>query len=182
MFELARRVHDILRLLGESPERSGLQDTPMRVAKSLQSLTQGYGADPRRLIESALFPEAHRGMVTVKEIEFYSLCEHHMLPFFGRAHVAYLPAGQIVGLSKIARLVEVFARRLQVQERMTTQICDVLTEVLRPRGVAVVVEARHLCMMMRGVQNQHATTLTTAVSGAFTESDVYSEFLRLLGR
>jgi len=169
-----------LELLGEDPDRDGLAKTPERVAKSLAWLTRGYQIDAREAIGDALFEETHEGMVMVRDIELYSLCEHHMLPFFGKAHIAYLPAGRIVGLSKLPRVVEVFARRLQVQERLTEQIAQALEDVLRPRGVAVVIEAQHLCMMMRGVEKQNSKTITSAVRGAFrTDHKTRDEFLRL---
>ena len=165
--ELARLVHRQLELLGEDPEREGLLKTPERVAKSLAWLTRGANVDPRDVIGDALFEETHENMVMVRDIELYSLCEHHMLPFFGKAHIAYIPDGRIVGLSKLPRLVEIFSRRLQVQERLTDQIADAIDEVLRPRGVGVVIEAVHLCMMMRGVEKQNSRTITSALRGEF---------------
>lgn len=176
-------VRRMLSLLGEDPDRDGLVRTPERVERSLAWLTRGYGMSAEDVIGHALFPEAHQNMVVVRDIEMYSLCEHHLLPFFGRVHVAYIPDGRIVGLSKLPRVVEVFARRLQVQERLTEQVADALEQVLRPRGVAVVVEASHLCMMMRGVQKQNSTTVTSAMRGAFLHDlRTRDEFLRMLHR
>jgi GTP cyclohydrolase I len=166
--------------LGEDPEREGLLKTPERVAKAMQYITQGYQMDARAILESAKFHEDYNEMVIVKDIELYSLCEHHMLPFFGKAHVAYIPNGYITGLSKIARVVDCFARRLQVQERMTHEILDAIQETLNPLGVAVVIEAKHLCMMMRGVQKQNSVTTTSAFSGQFQANETRSEFLRLI--
>lgn len=163
-------VRRLLTSLGEDPEREGLRRTPLRVAKAMDFLTSGYELSVEEVIKDALFAEDCREMVLVRDIEFYSLCEHHMLPFFGHAHVAYLPAGKVVGLSKIARVVDVFARRLQVQERLTNQVADALEEALRPHGVAVIMEASHTCMMMRGVQKQSSTTVSSAMRGSF-ESD-----------
>jgi len=169
-----------LELLGEDPSREGLLKTPERVAKAMAWLTRGYGLDAREVIGDALFEESHESMVMVRDIELYSLCEHHLLPFFGKAHVAYLPAGRIVGLSKLPRLVEVFARRLQVQERLTEQIAQAIEEVLRPKGVGVVIEASHLCMMMRGVEKQNSKTITSALRGSFRDdAKTRDEFLRL---
>ncbi len=173
-------VAEMIRRLGDDPEREGLKRTPQRVAESLSFLTNGYGTKPEDVINGALFEESHRNMVVVKDIEMYSLCEHHMLPFFGKVHVAYIPNGRIVGLSKIARLVEVYARRLQVQERMTDQIAQAMWELVEPEGVGVVVEAHHLCMMMRGVQKQNSKTITSAMRGSFLEEQMTrDEFLRL---
>mgnify|MGYP000942937786 CR=1 FL=1 len=166
--------------LGEDADREGLQKTPERVAKAMQYMTQGYNMDARAILNSAKFQEPYSEMVIVKDIELYSMCEHHMLPFFGKAHVAYIPNGYITGLSKIARVVDTFARRLQVQERMTHEILDVIQETLNPLGVAVVIEAKHLCMMMRGVQKQNSTTTTSAFSGQFQTNATRSEFLRLI--
>lgn len=177
---LAGNVKDILATLGEDAEREGLQKTPERVAKAYQFLTHGYAEDPRAILEEALFEEDYSEMILVKDIEIYSLCEHHMLPFYGKAHVAYIPDGKIVGLSKIPRVVEVFARRLQVQERLTLQIRDALDDVLEPLGTAVVIEARHLCMMMRGAEKQNSMTTTSAMSGEFREGVTRSEFMRLI--
>jgi GTP cyclohydrolase I len=169
-----------LGLLGEDPEREGLLKTPERVAKAMQFLTQGYKQDAKSIINSAKFHEPVSEMIVVKDIEIYSMCEHHMLPFIGRAHVAYIPNGWITGLSKIARVVDVFARRLQVQERLTIQIKDAIKETLNPIGVGVVIEARHLCMMMRGVQKQNSVTTTSAFDGEFHKSATRSEFLKLI--
>ena len=178
---LARLAREHLALVGEDPSREGLVKTPERVAKAAQFLTHGYRLDPVAILESALFEEDYSQMVLVKDIEVYSLCEHHMLPFFGRAHVAYIPNGRIVGLSKIPRVVDVFARRLQVQERLTLQIRDAVDGVLRPEGVAVVIEAQHLCMMMRGAEKQNSHTTTSAMSGVFLENtDTRAEFMRLI--
>jgi GTP cyclohydrolase I len=173
-------VAEMIRRLGEDPEREGMQKTPERVARSMAFLTKGYGETPEGVLGDALFTETHRSMVLVKDIELYSMCEHHMLPFFGKAHIAYIPNGQIVGLSKFARLVEVFARRFQVQERLTEQIAQALWDTVQPLGVAVVVEAYHLCMMMRGVEKQNSKTLTSAMRGVFLEDQrTRDEFLRL---
>jgi GTP cyclohydrolase I len=173
-------VAEMIRQLGDDPDREGLKRTPERVAKSLAFLTQGYGMKSEDVINGALFEEGHQNMILVKDIEMYSLCEHHMLPFFGKVHVAYVPNGKIVGLSKIARLVEVYARRLQVQERMTDQIAQAIWERVEPEGVGVVVEAYHLCMMMRGVQKQNSKTITSAMRGSFLEDQMTrDEFLRL---
>jgi len=178
--ELQELVRRQLALLGEDPARQGLVQTPRRVADALRWLTRGYALDVREVIGGALFAEAHENMVLVRDIELYSLCEHHMLPFYGRAHVAYIPNGRIVGLSKVPRVVEVFARRLQVQERLTEQIAGALEEVLEPRGVGVVIEAAHLCMMMRGVEKQNSMTITSALRGAFRDDPkTRDEFLRL---
>ncbi len=169
-----------LDLLGEDPTREGLLKTPERVAKAMQFLTQGYDQDARAILNSAKFHEEISEMIIVKDIEIYSLCEHHMLPFFGKAHVAYIPNGWITGLSKIARVVDVYARRLQVQERLTTQILHAIKETLNPLGVAVVIEASHLCMMMRGVQKQNSVTTTSAFWGEFEKNETRSEFIRLI--
>ncbi len=178
---LADQVHETLTLLGEDPEREGLLKTPERVAKAYQFLTHGYTLDPAAILTQALFEEDYRDMVLVKNIDLFSLCEHHMLPFFGHAHVAYIPNGKIVGLSKIPRVVEAFARRLQVQERLTEQVRDVIQDVLQPLGVAVVIEATHLCMVMRGVEKQNGTTTTRAMSGIFAEDEALrSEFMHLV--
>ncbi|MCR5394022.1 MAG: GTP cyclohydrolase I FolE [Bacteroidales bacterium] len=177
---MAASVEQMLQLLGEDPSREGLVKTPMRVAKSLQFLTQGYHQDPRAILQGAMFREDYQQMVIVRDIDFYSLCEHHMLPFFGKVHVAYIPNKYIVGLSKIPRVVEVFARRLQVQERLTTQIKECIQETLHPLGVMVVVEARHLCMQMRGVESQNAMTTTSDFCGAFNEIKTRQEFLSLI--
>jgi GTP cyclohydrolase IA len=169
-----------LKLLGEDPEREGLLKTPERIAKAMQFITQGYQLDAKAILESAKFHEDVNEMVVVKDIELYSMCEHHMLPFFGKAHVAYIPNGYITGLSKIARVVDVFARRLQVQERLTHQILDVIQETLNPHGVAVVIESKHLCMMMRGVGKQNSSTTTSAFCGQFEKTSTRNEFLKLI--
>lgn len=180
---LAAHVRDTLRLIGEDPDREGLVKTPERVAKAYQFLTQGYEMDPEAILRSALFTEDYSEMILVKDIEVFSQCEHHMLPFFGKAHVAYIPNGKIVGLSKIPRLVDVFARRLQVQERLTLQVRDCLQDVLQPQGVAVVIEAQHMCMMMRGAEKQNSSTTTSAMSGVFLDNiHTRSEFMRLIGK
>jgi len=177
---LSENYRSTLEALGEDPEREGLLKTPERVAKAMQFITQGYGMDAGDILRSALFHESYSEMVLVKDIELYSLCEHHMLPFFGKAHIAYIPNGIITGLSKIAHVVECFSRRLQVQERLTHQILDVIQETLKPLGVGVVIEAQHLCMMMRGVQKQNCTTTTSAFSGQFMKNETRSEFLKLI--
>jgi len=176
-------VRDMLALVGEDPSRDGLLKTPERVERAMRWLTRGYELDAAEVIGDALFEEDHQNMVVVRDIEFYSMCEHHMLPFFGKAHVAYIPDGRIVGLSKMARVVEVFARRLQVQERLTDQIAQALEDALHPRGVGVVIEASHFCMMMRGVEKQNSRTLTSALRGVFREdASTRNEFLRLVQR
>ncbi len=181
--QLAAHYKEILRLLGEDPGREGLLKTPVRVAKSMQFLTKGYGEDPAEILKSALFKEEYKQMVVVKDIELYSICEHHMLPFYGKCHVAYIPNGYITGLSKVARVVETFARRLQVQERLTVQIRDCIQETLNPLGVAVVIEAAHMCMQIRGVQKQHSVTTTSAFTGIFLKSEkTRAEFLTLIGK
>ena len=181
--EIAGHVRDILRLIGEDPEREGLLKTPERVAKAMQFMTQGYFQDGEEIVRSALFEEKYRQMVIVKDIELFSMCEHHMMPFIGKAHVAYIPNGTITGLSKVARVVETFARRLQVQERLTVQIRDCIQESLHPLGVAVVIEARHTCMTMRGVRSAGSLTVTSAVRGWFKEDlKTREEALRLIGR
>ncbi len=173
-------VREMLRRLGEDPDREGLRKTPERVAKSLEWLTRGHRLDVARVVGDAIFREEHSNMILVRDIEMYSMCEHHMLPFFGKVHVAYIPNGKIVGLSKVARIVDVFARRLQVQERMTEQIADAVEEVLHPTGVGVIIEAYHLCMMMRGVEKQNSKTFTSAVRGIFrSDARTREEFLRL---
>ena len=177
---LVKSYGEVLGLLGEDPEREGLKKTPERLAKAMQYLTQGYHLDAKAIINSAKFHEEVSEMIVVKDIEIYSMCEHHMLPFIGKAHVAYIPNGWITGLSKIARVVDVFARRLQVQERLTIQIKDAIKETLNPLGVAVVIEAKHLCMMMRGVQKQNSTTTTSAFDGEFHKNSTRSEFLKLI--
>ena len=179
--KLAEAVETMIDTLGEDVEREGLIKTPERVAKAMQFLTHGYAMDPEAILRKALFDEDYSEMIVVKDIEVYSLCEHHMLPFFGKAHVAYIPNGKIVGLSKIPRVVDVFARRLQVQERLTLQIRDAIEKVLQPLGVAVVIEAQHLCMMMRGAEKQNSTTTTSAVSGEFHREATRNEFTRLIG-
>jgi GTP cyclohydrolase I len=178
---LIEHYRNSLSLLGEDVEREGIIKTPERVAKSMQYLTQGYQIDARDMLNSAKFHEEVSEMIIVKDIELYSLCEHHMLPFYGKAHVAYIPNGWITGLSKIARVVDVYARRLQVQERLTTQILNAIKETLNPLGVAVVIEASHLCMMMRGVQKQNSVTTTSAFWGEFEKNESRSEFIRLIG-
>ncbi|MBR2225100.1 MAG: GTP cyclohydrolase I FolE [Bacteroidales bacterium] len=181
--ELAGHIKAILELLGEDVEREGLIKTPERVAKAMQFLTQGYFQDGEEIVQTAVFTEPYSQMVLVKDIELFSLCEHHMLPFIGKAHVAYIPNGRITGLSKVARVVETYARRLQVQERLTEQIRDCIQESLQPLGVAVVIEAMHTCMSMRGVQKSNAVTTTSAFSGIFLKSDkTRNEFLQLIGR
>jgi len=178
---MERAVEHILREVGEDPTREGLRRTPQRVAESFRFLTSGYAQDPRAVLEKAVFEEDYDEMILVKDIEVFSLCEHHLLPFIGKAHVAYIPRGKIVGLSKVARVVDVYARRLQVQERMTVQIRDAVQDVLSPSGVAVVIEARHLCMVMRGVQKQHSVTTTSAMSGIFLANlSTREEFMRLV--
>ena len=173
-------VAEMILRLGDDPEREGMRKTPKRVAKSLAFLTEGYHKRPQEVVGDALYEQSHQNMVLVKDIELYSLCEHHLLPFFGKAHIAYIPDGHILGLSKLARLVEVYARRFQVQERLTEQIAQAVWETTRPQGVAVVVEAYHLCMMMRGVQKQNSKTITSAMRGAFLEDQrTRDEFLRL---
>ncbi len=179
---LIKNYHEALSLLGEDPEREGLVKTPERVAKAMQYLTQGYHQDPIAIINSAKFKESVSEMVIVKDIELYSMCEHHMLPFFGKAHIAYIPNGWITGLSKLARVVDVYSRRLQVQERLTTQILDAIKESLNPVGVAVVIEAKHLCMMMRGVGKQNSVTTTSAFDGEFLKNTTRSEFLKLISK
>ena len=178
--KLIGNYHDILKLIGENPEREGLLKTPERLAKAMQYLTHGYDMDAKLILDSAKFSEHISEMIIVKDIEVYSMCEHHMLPFFGKAHVAYIPNGWITGLSKIARVVDVYARRLQVQERLTTQILEALKESLQPLGVAVVIEASHLCMMMRGVQKQNSVTTTSAFYGEFEKNETRSEFTKLI--
>lgn len=177
---LATHYKDVINLLGEDPVREGLLDTPVRVAKAMQFLTKGYQEDPREILNKALFKEDYRQMVIVKNIDFYSLCEHHMLPFWGKAHVAYIPDGYITGLSKIARVVDVFARRLQVQERMTLQIKECIQKALNPLGVMVVIEAQHMCMQMRGVEKQNSTTTTSDFTGVFNQAKNREEFINLI--
>ncbi len=180
--ELSSVYYQVLKLLGEDPDREGLKNTPERVAKAMQFMTMGYSQSPCEIINSAKFREEYRQMVIVKDIDFYSLCEHHMLPFFGKAHVAYIPNGYITGLSKIARVVEAFSRRLQVQERLTTQIRNCLQDCLNPLGVAVVIEAQHMCMQIRGVQKQNSVTTTSAFTGIFLDHlHTREEFVHLIG-
>ena len=178
--EIIVNFSKIIDLLGEDNQREGLEKTPMRAAKAMKFLTEGYKKDPKQILQSAMFSEDYNEMVIVKDIELYSLCEHHMLPFFGKAHIAYIPNGKIVGLSKIPRIVDVFSRRLQVQERLTEQILDCINDTLKPKGVAVVIEASHMCMMMRGVQKQNSTTTTSGFRGTFKETDTRNEFLKLI--
>ncbi|MEW5842029.1 MAG: GTP cyclohydrolase I FolE [Bacteroidota bacterium] len=180
---LEKYVRSLIEEVGEDPEREGLKKTPHRVAKAYEFLTQGYRKDIKQVLNGAVFNEKYDEMVIVKDIDFYSMCEHHLLPFYGKVHIAYIPDGKIVGLSKIPRIVDVFARRLQVQERMTQEICDTLEEYLLPRGVAVVVEAYHMCMMMRGVQKQNSITTTSAMHGIFKEdARTRAEFLNLISQ
>jgi len=181
MSKIEGLIEQLLHEIGEEPGRQGLQRTPGRVARSFEFLTQGYQLDPQKILNDAVFEESYNEMLIVKDIDFYSLCEHHLLPFFGRAHVAYIPNGRIVGLSKIARLVEMYSRRLQVQERLTNEVARVIEKVLQPRGVAVIIEAQHLCMMMRGVQKQNSYAISSAMIGEF-ESDpkTRAEFVQLI--
>ncbi len=178
--KLGEHYKKIIELLGENPDREGLSKTPLRVAKSMQFLLQGYEQNPEEILRSAMFKEEYRQMVIVKDIEIYSMCEHHMLPFIGKAHIGYIPNGYITGLSKIARVVDAYARRLQVQERLTTQIKECIQNTLNPLGVAVVIEAQHLCMQMRGVQKQHSITTTSDFTGAFERVATREEFIRLI--
>jgi GTP cyclohydrolase I len=173
---------NIIKDLGEDTSREGLLKTPERAAKAMQFLTQGYDQDPVEILKSAMFKESYNEMVIVKDIELYSLCEHHILPFFGKVHVAYIPNGQIVGLSKLPRIIDVFARRLQVQERLTEQVLDCINDTLKPLGVAVVIEASHMCMMMRGVQKQNSITTTSGFRGQFEKIETRNEFLKLIGK
>jgi len=177
---IAKQFKKVIEEIGEDTEREGLLKTPERVAKALQFLTQGYKQDPAEILRSAMFAEEYRQMVVVKDIEIYSMCEHHMLPFFGKAHIAYIPNGHIVGLSKIPRVCDAFARRLQVQERLTTQIRDCIQDTLNPMGVAVVLECSHLCMQMRGVQKQNSVTTTSAFTGEFLKETTRAEFMQLI--
>ncbi|MFA6923228.1 MAG: GTP cyclohydrolase I FolE [Bacteroidales bacterium] len=180
--EIAENYKKVLKAIGENPNREGLLKTPERVAKSLQFLTHGYGINPEELVKSGMFKEKYREMVVVKDIDIYSLCEHHLLPFIGKAHVAYIPNGYIVGLSKIARIVDAYARRLQVQERLTSQIKECINNALKPLGVAVVIEAQHLCMQMRGIQKQNSVTTTSDFTGVFMKSNkTRAEFLNIIG-
>nr|WP_314554016.1 GTP cyclohydrolase I FolE [uncultured Prevotella sp.] len=178
--ELASHYKQVLTLLGEDPEREGLQKTPMRVAKAMQVLTRGYTQDPHKVLTDALFEEKYNQMVIVKDIDFFSMCEHHILPFYGKAHVAYIPNGYITGLSKIARVVDIFSHRLQVQERLTEQIMQCINDTLKPQGVMVIIEAKHMCMQMRGVEKQNSITTTSAYSGVFESSKTRNEFMDLL--
>ncbi|WP_396600761.1 GTP cyclohydrolase I FolE [Algibacter sp. R77976] len=177
-----KKYHEIITDLGEDTSREGLLKTPERAAKAMQFLTQGYDQDPVEILKGAMFKESYNEMVIVKDIELYSLCEHHILPFFGKVHIAYIPNGQIVGLSKLPRIVDVFARRLQVQERLTEQILDCVNDTLKPQGVAVVIEASHMCMMMRGVQKQNSITTTSGFRGQFEKIETRNEFLKLIGK
>ena len=179
-FSTQEMLREILSRFGEDPGRDGLLETPRRVEKSMAFLTKGYREDPATILRGALFDEDYDEMVIVKDIEIFSLCEHHMLPFFGKVHVAYIPKGKVIGLSKIPRLVEVFARRLQIQERLTRQIADAIHDAIEPQGVGVVVEARHLCMMMRGIEKQHSSTVTSAMVGCFRQKETRLEFLSLV--
>ncbi len=180
--QIAHHYKEIIRLLGEDPDREGLLKSPERVAKAMQFLVSGYEQEPKDILQSAMFTEDYRQMVIVKDIDFYSMCEHHMLPFFGKAHVAYIPNHKITGLSKIARIVEVYARRMQVQERMTTQIKECIQETLNPLGVMVILEAQHLCMQMRGVQKQNSITTTSDFTGVFQQAKTREEFMNLIKR
>lgn len=179
--EIKSNYLSILENIGEDPSRNGILKTPERAAKAMQFLTQGYEMDPQKILLGAMFEEDYDDMVLIKDIELYSLCEHHMLPFFGKVHIAYIPNGKIVGLSKIPRIVDVFARRLQVQERLTHDILECINETLQPKGVAVVIEAQHMCMMMRGVQKQNSATTTSGFRGAFKKQETRNEFLKLIG-
>jgi len=181
VLKIAEHYFEILRLLGEDPERDGLVKSPLRIAKAMQFLTQGNNMDPEKILRSAMFKEDYRQMVIVKNIEIYSMCEHHLLPFFGKAHVAYIPNNYITGLSKIARVVEAYSRRLQVQERLTTQIKECIQNTLNPLGVAVVIEAKHMCMTMRGIEKQNSVTTTSDFTGAFEKVATREEFIRLIG-
>ncbi len=178
--ELANHYKEVLSLLGEDPSRERLEKTPMRVAKAMQVLTRGYTQDPHKVLTDALFEEKYNQMVIVKDIDFFSMCEHHMLPFYGKAHVAYIPNGHITGLSKVARVIDIFSHRLQVQERLTEQIKDCIQDALHPLGVMVVLEAKHMCMQMRGVEKQNSITTTSAFSGAFNQAKTREEFMNLL--
>ena len=178
--ELAAHYRSIIQLLGEDPDREGMQKTPVRVAKAMQVLTRGYSQDPHQVLTDALFAEKYNQMVIVKDIDVFSFCEHHMLPFYGKAHVAYIPNGYITGLSKIARVVDIYSHRLQVQERLTQQIKDCIQQTLKPLGVMVVIEAKHMCMMMRGIEKQNAITTTSDFSGAFNQAKTREEFMNLL--
>ena len=178
---MERLIHDLLKEMGEDPTREGLEKTPARVAKAMQFLVKGYKDDPEALLRKALFTVNYDEMVIVKDIEMFSLCEHHLLPFFGKVHVAYIPNGKVIGLSKIPRLIEIFSRRLQIQERLTTQIAEAIQNTIEPQGVGVVIEARHLCMMMRGVEKQHSSAVTSSMLGCFrNEEETRTEFLSLI--
>ncbi|NEV94229.1 GTP cyclohydrolase I FolE [Psychroflexus sp. YR1-1] len=179
--EIKTSYLSILENIGEDPSRNGILKTPERAAKAMQFLTQGYEMDPQKILLGAMFDEDYDDMVLIKDIELYSLCEHHMLPFFGKVHIAYIPNGKIVGLSKIPRVVDVFARRLQVQERLTHDILECINDTLQPKGVAIVIEAQHMCMMMRGVQKQNSATTTSGFRGAFKNQETRNEFLKLIG-
>jgi GTP cyclohydrolase I len=179
---ISEKYQSILKDIGEDPEREGLKKTPERVAKALQFLTHGYDLDPAGILRSAMFTEEYQQMVIVRDIEVYSMCEHHMLPFFGKAHVAYIPNGRIVGLSKIPRVVDAFARRLQVQERLTVEVRNCIQETLTPQGVAVVIEAQHMCMVMRGIQKQNSIATTSAFTGEFNAEKTRAEFMQLISR
>ena len=178
--ELAAHYRKVLTLLGENPEREGLEKTPMRVAKAMQVLTRGYTQDPHKVLTDALFEEKYNQMVIVKDIDFFSMCEHHMLPFYGKVHVGYIPDGHITGLSKVARVIDIFSHRLQVQERLTEQIKDCIQDTLQPLGTMVIIEAKHMCMQMRGVEKQNSITTTSAFSGAFNQAKTREEFMKLL--
>ena len=177
---LAAHYREVLTVLGEDPQREGLENTPMRVAKAMQILTRGYTQDPHKVLTDALFAEKYNQMVIVKDIDFFSMCEHHILPFYGKVHVAYIPDGYITGLSKIARVIDIFSHRLQVQERLTEQIKDCIQDTLHPLGTMVIVEAKHMCMQMRGVEKQNSITTTSAFSGAFNQAKTREEFMNLL--
>lgn len=179
---LEKHYREVLTLIGEDPNREGLIKTPERVAKAMQFLTQGYAQDPQEVLRAAMFREDYRQMVIVRDIDFYSMCEHHLLPFFGKAHIGYIPNGFITGLSKLPRVVDIFARRLQVQERLTTQIKECIQQTLNPLGVIVVLEAQHMCMQMRGVEKQHSLTTTSDFTGAFREAKTREEFMQLIAR
>ena len=179
-FSTQELYREMLSRLGEDPKRDGLLATPGRIEKSMAFLTKGYEEDPAKILRGALFDVDYDEMVIVKDVEMFSLCEHHMLPFFGKVHVAYIPKGKVIGLSKIPRLVEVFARRLQVQERLTRQVADAIEDAIHPQGVGVVIEARHLCMMMRGIEKQHSSTVTSAMVGVFRQKETRAEFLSLV--
>ena len=178
--DLAAHYREVLNLLGEDPDREGLEKTPMRVAKAMQILTRGYTQDPRKVLTDALFEEKYNQMVIVKDIDFFSMCEHHMLPFYGKVHVGYIPDGHITGLSKVARVIDIFSHRLQVQERLTEQIKDCIQDTLQPLGTMVIIEAKHMCMQMRGVEKQNSITTTSAFSGAFNQAKTREEFMKPL--